>query len=79
MAEHTAGPRADNLTDAALAALVEARRREHESRSPREGWRLTYSALRRWRRGRRTLTHIPAPGPRGRRQADNTTPGVQRA
>ena len=49
----TAGRPADNVSDAELAELVEKVRKEHESRTPKQGWKLHSSALRRWRRDRR--------------------------
>ena len=53
MEEHTPGRPADNVSDAELAELVERLRKEQESRTPKQGWKLHSSALRRWRRDRR--------------------------
>jgi hypothetical protein len=51
--KHTHGRQADNASEAKLVALVEKLRQEHAARTPKEGWRLHSSALRRWARERR--------------------------
>jgi len=61
MEQHTPGHQAGNMSDADLAALVEKLAFEHRSRTPKQGWRTHYSALRRWRRERRTGGNLPPP------------------
>lgn len=58
VAKHTSAP--PILDDESLVALVEAKRAEHERRTPREAWRIHSSALRRWKRQRRLIPdHAP--------------------
>jgi len=52
--EHpTAGHQSGNVNEAEMVELVERLRKEHKSRTPKQGWRIHSSALRRWRRDRR--------------------------
>ena len=51
--QHTPGRPADNVSDAELAELVKRVRKDHESRTAKQGWKIHSSALRRWRRSRR--------------------------
>ncbi len=53
MDQHTPGHQAGNVSEAELVELVKRLRKEHESRTPKQGWKLHSSALRRWRRDRR--------------------------
>lgn len=71
MEKHTPGPLPDNMSDAELAALVEKLAIEHRNRTPRQGWRTHQSALRRWRRERRTGGKLPPPAGSNQPQSDD--------
>lgn len=60
------------VTDAALVALVDRLRSEHAERTPRDAYRLTRSAIRRWRRSPFLAEIVPTPKPRARRGAPTT-------
>ena len=52
--EHpTPGHQSGNVNEAEPVELVERLRKEHKSRTTKQGWRIHSSALRRWKRDRR--------------------------
>ena len=73
--EHpTAGHQSGNVNEAELVELVERLRKEHKSRTPKQGWRVHSSALGRWRRDRRERAALPPPAARSRFRSTELQP-----